>query len=137
MTEEFLFLTVDEVIELHADQIDAHGGTHGIRDQGLLESAVATPQASFGGEYLHTTLWEMAAAYAFHIAESQPFLDGNKRAALEAALLFLRVNGFNVLDPDGQLYEAMMAVAAHELDKPGLAARLQRLAVSLAPPPPA
>jgi death on curing protein len=134
---DFRFLTVDEVLLLHEDQIDLYGGSHGIRDMGLLESAVATPQASFGGEYLHATLWEMAAAYAFHIAESQPFIDGNKRAALYSAVSFLGLNHFDVQDPDGQLYEAMMAISAHELDKAGLAARLQRLSVSLAPPPPA
>ncbi|MEO7672739.1 MAG: Fic family protein [Pyrinomonadaceae bacterium] len=76
---EPLFLSVDEVLDLHSNQIDAFGGIHGIRELSLLESAVMTPQASFGGEYLHADLFEMAAAYAFHIAENQPFLDGNKR----------------------------------------------------------
>ena len=74
-----IFLTVKEVSVLHQDQIEVFGGIHGIRDEGLLESAVMTPQASFGGEYLHSDIFEMAAAYAFHIAENQPFLDGNKR----------------------------------------------------------
>ena len=76
------FLTLEDVLQIHKDQIEAYGGIRGIRDQGLLESAVMMPQATFGGEYLHQNLFEMASAYAFHIAENQPFLDGNKRTAL-------------------------------------------------------
>lgn len=83
------FLTVEDVLALHLDQIRLFGGTEGTRDRGALESAVATPQASFGGNFLHEDLFEMAAAYAFHIAENQPFLDGNKRTALNAAIVFL------------------------------------------------
>jgi death-on-curing protein len=89
---------------------------------GLLESAVMTPQASFGGEYLHSDLFEMAAAYAFHIAENQPFLDGNKRTALTSAMVFLELNGFEfALNDDMTLYRAMIAIANDELDKYGLA----------------
>jgi death-on-curing protein len=79
-----LFLTVEEVLVIHEDQIAAFGGTLGLRDHGSLESAVAVPQTSFGGEFLHRDVFEMSAAYAFHIAENQPFLDGNKRTALAA-----------------------------------------------------
>lgn len=79
------FLELEDVFELHADSIARYGGDLGVRDRGLIESAVAVPRQSFGGEYLHTTLFEMAAAYAFHIAESQGFVDGNKRAGLAAA----------------------------------------------------
>lgn len=79
---------------IHDEQIEVYGGIHGIRDKGLLESAVMMPQASFGGEYLHNGLFEMSAAYAFHIAENQPFLDGNKRTALVAALVFLEFERF-------------------------------------------
>lgn len=82
------FLTVDEVIELHEMQIERYGGSEGIRDRNLLESAVLMAQASFGGEYVHSDIYKMAAAYAFHIAENQPFIDGNKRAALASALVF-------------------------------------------------
>jgi death-on-curing protein len=76
-----VFLTVSEVLGLHSDQIREFGGAAGIRDQGLLESAVAQASTTYDGEYLHNGLFEMAAAYAFHIAASQPFLDGNKRTA--------------------------------------------------------
>ena len=78
---EFFFLSLEDVLILHAMQIERYGGATGIRDQGLLESAINMPQASFGGEYMHKGLYEMAAAYAFHIAENQPFIDGNKRTA--------------------------------------------------------
>jgi death-on-curing protein len=128
---EPLFLNVDDVEEIHAESLARFGGSHGIRDRALLESAVATPQAGFGDEYLHPTLFDMAAAYAFHIAQNQPFVDGNKRAALGAALVFLDLNGVDVDDPEGRLYDAMIAIATRRLDKAGLAAVLRELA----PPP--
>jgi len=74
---EPVFLTLEDILQIHAEQIDIYGGTHGIRDLNGLESAVATPQASFGGEYLHSTIPAMAAAYLFHICQNHPFLDGN------------------------------------------------------------
>lgn len=122
------FLELEEVLELHERQIEAHGGTLGLRDQGLLESALAMPRATFGGQYVHESLFAMAAAYAFHVAENQPFLDGNKRTGLGAALVFLRINGWRVVDPEETLYDAMIAIAERRLDKAGLAAQLERLA---------
>jgi death-on-curing protein len=89
---------------------------------------VETPRATFGGEYLHSDLFSMAAAYAFHIAESQAFVDGNKRAGLNAALVFLLMNGWEVIDEREQLYDAMIAIAVRQLDKAGLAQLLQALA---------
>lgn len=122
------FLTVADVLILHALQIDAHGGTLGIRDRGGLESAVAMPQAAFGGQFLHTDVFHMAAAYAFHIAESQAFLDGNKRTGLAAALVFLDRHGIGVDDPNQRCVDAMLAIAERRLDKAGLAALLRELA---------
>lgn len=124
---ELDFLSLDEVLEFHRQQLAAYGGIDGVRDQGLLESAVAMPQASFGGEYLHPDLFYMAAAYAFHLAENQPFLDGNKRTALMAALVFLDLNGYAILDPAEHLYEAMIAIANKQFDKAQLAELLQEL----------
>lgn len=121
------FLTIEEVLVIHDEQIKEYGGIHGIRDKGLLESAVMMPQASFGGEYLHQNLFEMAAAYAFHIAENQPFLDGNKRTALVSALVFLDLNGFEILDENMRLYNAMIAIANKEMDKYDLAELLREL----------
>jgi death on curing protein len=122
------FLELEEVWELHERQIEAFGGTHGIRDQGLLESALGMPRATFGGQFVHESHFAMAAAYAFHIAENQPFLDGNKRTGLGAALVFLRINGYRVVDPEETLYEAMIAIAEHRMDKAGLAEVLRKLA---------
>lgn len=82
--DEIRFLSPEDVLSLHEMQIERYGGSAGIRDRGLLESAIGQPQASFGGEYVHHGFYEMAAAYAFHIAENQPFVDGNKRTALTA-----------------------------------------------------
>ncbi|MDP3541074.1 MAG: type II toxin-antitoxin system death-on-curing family toxin [Elusimicrobiota bacterium] len=107
--------------------MERHGGRGGIRDRGLLESA-AVPEASFGGALLHPSLFSMAAAYAYHIAENQPFIDGNKRAGLAAALVFLELNGVSINDPRGSLYGAMMDIAARKMTKEGLANLLERLA---------
>ena len=122
------FLSIDDVFIIHEEQLEAFGGLDGVRDQGLLESAVMTPQASFGGEYLHSFPFEIAAAYAFHIAENQPFLDGNKRTALSAAMVFLKDHGYEfVADDDLTLYNAMISIANRELDKYGLAELLESL----------
>jgi death on curing protein len=125
---EPLFLSVDEVLDLHADQLRLFGGSDGVRDEGALHSAVATPAATFDGAFLHEDLFHMAAAYAFHIAENQPFIDGNKRTALNAALVFLDINGWVVSDPDERLAGAMIGIADGVLDKRGLAVLLQELA---------
>jgi death-on-curing protein len=87
-----LFLTVDDIIESHQNQIDTYGGSYGIRDIGLLESAIAQPEASFSGQYVHADIFEMAAAYLYHLVMNHPFVDGNKRVGLEAALVFLEIN---------------------------------------------
>jgi death-on-curing protein len=123
------FLEVEDVIVLHDDQLRLFGGSAGIRDANALESAVSVAQSTFDGRFLHVDLFEMAAAYAFHIAENQPFIDGNKRTGLNAALVFLDVNGWLVVDADGKLYDAMMALSLHDLDKRGLARLLRDLAV--------
>lgn len=94
------FLSLDDVLESHAEQIAAYGGSDGIRDVGLLESALAQPAAMFGGQYLHVDVFGMAAAYLFHIVKNHPFLDGNKRVGLEAALLFLEINGLSIETTD-------------------------------------
>lgn len=125
------FLTVDDVLVLHEESLARFGGGTGIRDRGALESAVATPSATFAGTYLHGDLFAMAAAYAFHIAQNQPFVDGNKRTALAAALVFLDLNGVELEDPDERLYDAMIAIAERRLDKDGLSALLRGLATNV------
>lgn len=112
---DIIFLTLAEVIDIHADQIERYGGSHGIRDLNLLSSAVAMPSASFGGEYLHTDIYEMASAYAFHIAQNHPFIDGNKRTGLASALVFLELNGISVSFQTNNLYDAMITLASGKL----------------------
>lgn len=121
------FLTVEEVLLIHDESLARYGGAGGVRDAGALESAVAMPQATFGGDFVHDDLFAMAAAYAFHIAQNQPFVDGNKRTGLGAALVFLDLNGIELADPGGRLYDAMIALAERRLDKPGLAELLRTL----------
>ncbi|MFO0959719.1 MAG: type II toxin-antitoxin system death-on-curing family toxin [Isosphaeraceae bacterium] len=108
---EAWFLSVDQVESLHADLIEQDGGSRGIRERGLLESAVAQPMAAFEGEYLHADLFEMAAAYLFHLTMNHPFIDGNKRIGLAAALTFLDMNGLPIETEHEELYEITIGVA--------------------------
>ena len=121
------FVTFAEAIEVHTDQIARYGGQDGVRDFSLLESALAQPKASFAGEWLHQDLHEMAAAYAYHLCQNHPFIDGNKRTALTCALLFLELNGVRVRDPKGLLKDAMLNVAAGRMGKAALAHLLRAL----------
>ena len=121
------FLGLADVIRIHVDQIERYGGRAGIRDQGLLQSALAMPGASFGGELLHRDLFETGAAYAFHLCQNNPFVDGNKRTGLASALVFLELNGISIDDPEGLLYQAMMDVASGSLEKLALAEILRVL----------
>jgi death-on-curing protein len=120
-----LFLTLDEVLALHADQIRRYGGRRGIRDIELLKSALGTPQATFEGALLHSTLSEMAAAYLFHLVQNHAFIDGNKRVGLIAALAFLGLNDVSIeADPD-ELTDLVLGVAAGKVSKAEVAVFLQ------------
>jgi death-on-curing protein len=125
--KDILFLTLAEVIEIHGDQIERYGGSSGIRDINLLSSAVAMPYVSFQDQFLHSDIFEMAAAYAFHISRNHPFVDGNKRTALAAALVFLELNGISLSDPEEKLYDVMISLASGNIAKAGLAAVLREL----------
>ncbi|MGE0269292.1 MAG: type II toxin-antitoxin system death-on-curing family toxin [Candidatus Omnitrophota bacterium] len=124
---EFIFLTLAEIIEIHQNQLDLYGGKPGLRDMEMLQSALSQPQATFQGDYLHGDLSMKAAAYAFHISQNQPFIDGNKRTGLAAALVFLELNGIEILDQDQKLYDGMMKLATGNLDKEGFAQILKSL----------
>ena len=116
-----LFLDLGEIIEIHRDQTEKYGGHSGIRDIGLLKSAAAMPAAGFGEDYLHTDIFEMAAAYLFHIIRNHPFVDGNKMVGTVAAMVFLMMNGKEV-DADEDKLEAMVrSVAEGKMDKIGIA----------------
>lgn len=122
------FIESQLVLQIHERQIQTFGGTSGIRDPNLLDSALAQPQATFGGELLHPTLWEQAAAYLFHLAMNHPFLDGNKRTAYAVMRTFLRINGY-VLDlTQDEKYELVIRVVTGELDKAAIAQLLEQSA---------
>ncbi len=124
------FLTLDEVLGIHADQIRMYGGASGLRDLELLQSAIAMPETTFDGEYLHPSLFEMAAAYLFHLARNHPFVDGNKRTALMCALVFLGLNGERQrADPD-DLYFLVDGVSAGKADKAEVSVFLRRHCVA-------
>lgn len=125
MTTEFL--TVNDVLEIHARQLKRYGGAAGVRDMGLLESAVAQPFATFDGEFVHESLFAMAAAYLFHIVSNHPFVDGNKRTGLLAALVFLDLNGITVEHSTDALHKLTMDVAEGKLDKAAVAAEVRRI----------
>ncbi len=114
---EPVFLTLDEILEIHAQQIELYGGSDGVRDSAGLESAVATPMASFGGEFLHSTIPSMAAAYLFHVCQNHPFLDGNKRTAANAAITFLLLNDWDLDLSEDELVDLVLAVASGRASK--------------------
>jgi len=116
------FLTLPDILVLHENQISLYGGEHGVRDQGLLESALAQPQAAFGGQFLHEDIYAMAAAYLFHIVQNHPFVDGNKRTGAVAALAFLDLNNIEIDAPPGSLYDITVAVASGQAGKKEIAA---------------
>jgi len=125
--EHCFHLTVEIVREIHAEVIARFGGSDGVGEMALLESAVAAPQASFGGGSPYQDIAEVAAAYLFYLCKNHPFMDGNKRAALGACVVFLRLNG---IEPktDGPAWEELtMAVAASEIDRNETTRRLRKL----------
>ncbi len=121
------FLTLAEVIAIHKDQIDNYGGKSGIRDLSLLSSAIAVPQSTFDGKFLHEDIFDMAAAYAYHICQNHPFFDGNKRVALVAALIFLDFNGIEINDHHNVIYNAMIGIASGKMSKNDFADILRKL----------
>jgi death-on-curing protein len=119
------FLTVAEALALHEFQMD-FGGSSGVRDLGLLESVIGNAQATFDGQLLHETLFEMAAAYLYGICRNHPFVDGNKRTAASAALTFLDMNGVEVDAPEDDLYDLVIGVAEGRVSKAAVAVFFER-----------
>ena len=120
-------LTVEIVREIHAEAISVFGGSHGIRDQAVLESAVAAPQASFGGRSPYADSIEVAAAYLYYLCRNHPFIDGNKRTALGACLVFLRLNGAKPA-PDGPEWEEFtLSIASGAVGREEATQRLRLL----------
>jgi death-on-curing protein len=119
------FLTLAEVLEIHQDQIARYGGDPGLRDMDLLKSALGMPAATFGGEFLHTDMFEMAAAYLYHLVKNHPFIDGNKRVGAVAAIVFLALNGYEFDAPEEDFADMVLAVARGELDKAEVAVTIR------------
>jgi death on curing protein len=115
------FLDLDDVLEFHAEQIAAFGGDPSIRDIHLLESALAQPRQSFGGQFLHGDLATMAAAYLFHIVQNHPFVDGNKRTGIHTAHVFLILNGVSIDLPVDRTEAMVLDVATGKLTKEQIA----------------
>lgn len=122
-----VFFSLDEVLAIHADQIERYGGSLGIRDRGLLESALAMPEATYAGEDLHPTLCEKAAAYLFHLVKNHPFVDGNKRVGLAVALAFMGMHDAWVDASDAELVDLVLGVAEGRISKADVAVLLARL----------
>ncbi len=129
--DDILFLDLEEIFRIHENQIERYGGSHGIRSNGLLESALSQPTASFGGGYVHIDLYEMAAAYLFHIVKNHPFIDGNKRVAGVAAQVFLGLNGYRLEIPEEEFERLVFNAAQSLIDKPGIAEVLRKHCVPM------
>jgi death-on-curing protein len=125
--DDCIHLTIDIVREIHAEAIGRFGGLEGVRDENLLASAVLTPQTSFGGKSPYTDITEVAAAYLFYLCGNHPFFDGNKRTAMMAAILFLRLNDIEP-PPDSDEWENfVLDVAASKIDRDATTRRLRKL----------
>lgn len=114
---EIVFLTLEDVQTLHDELIQHYGGRPGLRDAGLLEAALAMPQAGFGGQYFHEFPHEMGAAYLFHLVRNHAFIDGNKRVGLACAILFFKINRVAYLIAEEEAVELTLAAASGQIDK--------------------
>lgn len=115
------FVPEELVLIMHADLLQRYGGRPGVRDRGLLASALAQPQMTMGGKALHRTLFDKAAAYGFHLCSNHPFVDGNKRIALVVMDIFLQKNGWEITASEEEAYTIMMSLASGNLAKRQLA----------------
>jgi death-on-curing protein len=131
--DECIHLTVDIVKEIHRAVIEEFGGLHGVRDEALLSSAVAAPQATLGGRSPYADIVEVAAAYLFYLCRNHAFNDGNKRVAMASAIVFLRLNAVEPAADSEAWEELMLEVADSKLDREGATERLRRLVRKVRP----
>lgn len=125
------FLTLAEAVEIHQDQIVRYGGDPGTRDRQLLESSLAMPAATFRRHFLHSDIFEMAAAYLYHLVQNHPFVDGNKRVGAVAAIVFLALNGYEFNAPQGALYGFVMKLVQGDKRKSDAAQFMRKYTVEL------
>lgn len=115
--EKIIFLDIDDVLEIHNTAVEKYGGKKGIRDYNLLNSAINQPRQTYGGRFLYDSIEKMAAIYAYHIAENQPFIDGNKRTAFASSIVFLKLNGYRFLTSNDDVYNVFINLANKSIDK--------------------
>jgi len=130
--EDCFHLTIEIVREIHDEAVKIFGGLHGIRDEALLASAVFAPQSSFGGKSPYVDLIEVAAAYLFYLGRNHPFLDENKRTAMAAAVVFLRLNGFDPAADGDDWQRLVLDVASGKIDREQTTRRLRKLVRKMA-----
>jgi death-on-curing protein len=116
-----LFLSLEQILSIHQNQLEQYGGESGTRDMGLLQSALAMPESGFGDQYFHADLYEMAAAYLFHLVKNHPFVDGNKRVGFVASYVFLRLNGIVVTASEKSYEKITLDTAEGKIGKSELA----------------
>lgn len=121
MPSKIKFLTLTMVLQIHKKIIDLFGGSHGLRDIKLIDSAVNQPKIMFQGKYVHTSISEMAAAYAYHIIKNHAFIDGNKRTGILAATAFLDYNSYELKLRQAEFYQLAIDVACSKISKQELA----------------
>ena len=117
MNDDTYFLTEEDILHIHSNQIELYGGQDGIRSHDLLNSAVNHVHAEFEGQRLYNNPIEFASAYIFHICQNHCFIDGNKRTALASGLVFLDISGIEINDPDERLYDMMIGVTEGKVTK--------------------
>ena len=125
--EDCFHLSIETVVEIHAEAIKRFGGLGGVRDENLLASAVLAPQSTFGGKSPYHDVAEIAAAYLFYICNNQAFVDGNKRTAMMSAIVFLRINGIEPLPDSAEWEKLMLDVAASKIERDETTRRLRKL----------
>lgn len=123
------FPSVFSVKKIHIAQVKRFGGSPGIRDEGLLESALAQPKMTFDGQLLHSSIHKQAAAYLYHLAMDHPFIDGNKRTAFATMVSFLRLNGYALTLSKEEAYKLVMRVVQREIDKAQLSEQLEKVVI--------
>jgi len=125
------FLTIEDINDIHENQIALYGGGNGVRDKGLLQSALSIPMASFGGSFLHQDIFEMAAAYLYHIVQNHTFIDGNKRTGAASALTFLVLNGYKLKATQDDFEAMLLSVASSKMEKEMVADFIRKHALSI------
>ena len=125
------FIPKKVILYFHEQLIQIYGGSPGIRDESLLDSAIQQPKSSFDGNYLHNSIFEMASAYGFHLCKNHPFIDGNKRVALVAMDTFLQNNGYEISASEKETYKIIIELSAENLSKSELTQWLKQNTTSI------